>query len=82
MMVHLPGPETGLTCGPGKFRCNDGTCIEKSYQCDDVPDCGDGSDEQNCHGQPDGNGMYKAMLLLTRKCLARCCVLDLPTRAF
>jgi hypothetical protein len=26
--------------------------------------------------------MYKAVLLLTGKCLARCCILDLLTRAF
>jgi hypothetical protein len=26
--------------------------------------------------------MYKALFLLTGKCLARCCILDLLTRAF
>jgi len=82
MMVRLPGPEPGPTCAPGKFRCNDGTCIEESYHCDDVTDCRDGSDERNCDIRPDVNGMYKAVLLRTGKCLARCCILDLPTRAF
>jgi hypothetical protein len=81
-MDHLPATEPGPTCAPGKFRCNDGTCIEESYHCDDVTDCRDGSDEQNCGSRTDGNGMYKAVLLLTGKCLARCCILDLLTRAF
>ena len=71
MMNHLSGTEPVPSCGPGKFRCDDGTCIEESYRCDDVTDCRDGSDEQNCGSQPDVNGMYKAVLLLTGKCLAR-----------
>lgn len=78
-MDHLPVTEPGPTCVPGKFRCDDGTCIEESYHCDDVTDCRDGSDERNCDSRT--NGMYKAVLLLTGKCLARCCILDLLERA-
>jgi len=70
MIDHLPDTPPGPTCGPGKFRCDDGTCIEESYRCDDVTDCRDGSDEVNCGSRPDGNGMYKAVLLLTGKCFA------------
>ena len=30
------------------FNCDDGTCIILLYVCDSVPDCFDGSDENNC----------------------------------
>ena len=30
------------------FNCDDGTCIKLLYVCDSVPDCFDGSDENNC----------------------------------
>jgi hypothetical protein len=76
MMDHLPGTEPVPTCGRDKFRCDDGTCIDDSYRCDDLTDCGDGSDERDCGKQPGGNGMYKAVMLLTCKCL------DLLRRAF
>jgi hypothetical protein len=75
-MDHLPGTEPGPTCGHDKFRCGDGTCIDVSYHCDEVPDCRDGSDERDCGSQTGSNGMYKTVLLLTGKCL------DLLTRAF
>ena len=31
-----------------EFTCNDGSCIDKYARCDDVPNCEDGSDEDNC----------------------------------
>ena len=31
-----------------KFCCNDGTCIEWTLRCDNVPNCNDESDEQIC----------------------------------
>lgn len=67
MTDHLPEPQPGPTCGPGKFRCDYGTCIEERYRCDDIIDCQDGSDEIDCGIRPDGNGMYNAVLLLTGK---------------
>lgn len=36
--VHLPDP----------FTCTDGTQIPETYQCDEEPDCPDGSDELGC----------------------------------
>lgn len=36
------------TCGLDQFRCDDGTCILGSRQCNVLRDCADGSDELNC----------------------------------
>ncbi|KAF2354259.1 Low-density lipoprotein (LDL) receptor class A repeat [Trinorchestia longiramus] len=33
------------TCGNGKFTCENGNCIHRSYRCDQKDDCGDNSDE-------------------------------------
>ena len=32
----------------GEFTCDDGQCIEMEERCDQVPDCRDESDENNC----------------------------------
>lgn len=41
----------GLTVGCTDFtyKCKDNKCISKvNPECDGTPDCGDGSDEENC----------------------------------
>ena len=35
-------------CLGGHFKCDDGTCILVEYQCDGIPQCTDGSDEEIC----------------------------------
>ncbi|KAK4314055.1 hypothetical protein Pmani_014645 [Petrolisthes manimaculis] len=32
----------------GKFKCTNGQCVRKSYECDGDKDCSDGSDESGC----------------------------------
>ncbi|XP_038046270.1 uncharacterized protein LOC119720607 [Patiria miniata] len=37
-----------LTCSPDQLDCGHSVCVASSWQCDDVPDCWDGSDELGC----------------------------------
>ena len=37
-------------CGPGKFKCRTGQCIESNKICDGVDDCDDRTDESKCCG--------------------------------
>ena len=36
------------TCDSGKFRCDNGDCIDLDNVCNQSPDCDDESDEQHC----------------------------------
>ena len=46
-----------ITCQNKHFQCHDKTCILLIYQCADVADCFDGSDEVNC-----ASGIYMTQL--------------------
>ena len=35
-------------CSQGEFTCNDGQCVTMEQRCNQVPDCRDESDEENC----------------------------------
>ncbi|XP_071492673.1 MAM and LDL-receptor class A domain-containing protein 1-like isoform X7 [Diadema antillarum] len=37
-------------CNSWEYQCNDGQCIPDSWECDDIVDCSDGGDENNCGG--------------------------------
>lgn len=37
-----------LECTVGEYTCNNGKCILRHGVCNDIDDCGDGSDEENC----------------------------------
>ncbi|KAL1463904.1 hypothetical protein MTO96_043136 [Rhipicephalus appendiculatus] len=41
---------TRASCSERHFKCvAEGNCVPRSWQCDGVSDCNDGSDEQGCH---------------------------------
>lgn len=37
-----------MSCEPEKFACANGCCIDKTLECDQVKQCSDGSDEEQC----------------------------------
>uniref|UniRef100_A0A3B3CH83 Serine peptidase inhibitor, Kunitz type 1 a n=1 Tax=Oryzias melastigma TaxID=30732 RepID=A0A3B3CH83_ORYME len=39
----------GAVCGPESFTCANGCCLDRELVCDSIPQCSDGSDEQNCN---------------------------------
>ncbi|KAI9555097.1 hypothetical protein GHT06_017612 [Daphnia sinensis] len=45
------GSSTG-DCRSDEFQCDDGSCVGRHFRCDNVPDCSDASDEDNCSLTP------------------------------
>ncbi|CAO1412555.1 unnamed protein product [Diamesa serratosioi] len=43
--IIYPSTVVVSTCEERQFKCNDGFCINKNWQCDGQKDCDDGSDE-------------------------------------
>ncbi|KAG8126174.1 putative Kunitz-type protease inhibitor 1 protein [Naja naja] len=41
-------PTCNGNCLPLHFKCEDGCCIDRALECDETPDCQDGSDEKSC----------------------------------
>lgn len=35
-------------CSKGKFKCNNGACIDEKLRCNNIVNCNDGSDEFDC----------------------------------
>ena len=47
-------------CNPdGEFTCNDGQCVTMEKRCDQIPNCRDKSDEEECHLLIRGKGYNK-----------------------
>ncbi|TSX58295.1 Sortilin-related receptor [Bagarius yarrelli] len=46
--------KTEHTCLPNQYRCSNGKCISSIWKCDSDNDCGDMSDEQECHSHQCG----------------------------
>ncbi|XP_036006582.1 kunitz-type protease inhibitor 1a isoform X2 [Fundulus heteroclitus] len=50
--VPIPTEKCGTPCTPEQFTCGNGCCLDQGLQCDDTPQCTDGSDEANCEDLP------------------------------
>lgn len=37
-------------CDDSQFTCTSGQCVPENNQCDNIIQCNDGSDENNCPG--------------------------------
>ena len=80
IICEKPSRQRIITCQTKHFQCHDKTCILLIYQCDDVADCFDGSDEVNCDP-----GIYMTLPegIATLPCLFRrdckiSCIVQIP----
>jgi len=49
LVLGFSHPLTSLCDPHDEFKCADGTCIAIERQCDNLPDCSKGDDEDDCH---------------------------------
>lgn len=48
--ITLPSAEVcGSPCSPDQLTCDSGCCLDRSLECDNVKQCSDGSDENQCN---------------------------------
>lgn len=60
-------PATHQSCTNDEYACSNGECIPQSAVCDNVTDCSDGEDEQECSCAHNEVSMYKIISALLRK---------------
>ena len=53
-----------------EFTCLDQTCIPKALECDNIPDCADGSDEMKSHCNPSMSRKLSSLQLHELMCLS------------
>ncbi|KAK2883740.1 hypothetical protein QQF64_016536 [Cirrhinus molitorella] len=44
----LPKEDCSSSCGEDEFKCSNGCCVKKEFECDGQQHCSDDSDEKNC----------------------------------
>ena len=54
-------------CKEGKFTCNDGQCVSMEERCNQLLECRDGSDEDNCNVVVLSKSYNKNVPPITRK---------------
>ncbi|XP_059507786.1 low-density lipoprotein receptor-related protein 3 isoform X1 [Stegostoma tigrinum] len=72
-LSYVRGRLTQSSCKPDEFLCGNGKCILSTWRCNDMDECGDNSDEQDCQLPP--------TIPHTSPCSARtfrCLVNDVP----
>lgn len=46
--TSFEGERCGAPCTAEQFTCDNGCCLDRGLECDETPQCSDGSDEKNC----------------------------------
>ncbi|XP_024940142.1 sortilin-related receptor isoform X2 [Cephus cinctus] len=67
-------PQMAHTCAANQFSCSNGICIAELWRCDGENDCGDNSDEADCHKTTCSPGNFQCD---GNKCIPRYWVCDL-----
>ncbi|KAM4541405.1 kunitz-type protease inhibitor 1a isoform 2-T2 [Fundulus diaphanus] len=57
--VPIPQEKCGTPCTAEQFTCGNGCCLDQGLECDETPQCTDGSDEANCE---DLQGKFRILL--------------------